>query len=120
MTDRCTDPTCAEHWSDDGHGNVIRRLPPGSTITFTPIGPDGSAGEPQTFPPSTSTFRAGDDGRIIPLGTRDEVWVVSSDYWGQDGITIEGIFATEEAARKHVTEATFKLDYNVDRWDVLT
>ena len=63
MPDRCTDPTCQEHWPD-------------------------------------------------------VCWVVSYDHWGQDGITIVAVCATEEAARKVVADEVTKLDYKIERWDV--
>lgn len=48
----------------------------------------------------------------------DEVWLVTWDHWGADGTSIEGVFATEEAAKSYAAEAIFKLDYTIERWDV--
>jgi hypothetical protein len=49
----------------------------------------------------------------------DAVWVVSYDHWGQDGITIEAICATEQAARDYVANSVFKsLGFKIERWDI--
>lgn len=47
-----------------------------------------------------------------------EVWVVSYDHWGQDGITIVAVCATEQSAKDIVAAEVFKLDYEIERWDV--
>jgi hypothetical protein len=57
-----------------------------------------------------------DDPVSDPL---DAVWVVSYDHLGESGITIEGIFATEQAAGDYVTGSVFKtLGFKIERWDV--
>lgn len=45
-------------------------------------------------------------------------WVVSFDHWGESGSTVIAVCATEEAARKVSAEQVFKLDYQIERWDI--
>lgn len=46
-------------------------------------------------------------------------WVVSWDHWGESGVTVEGVFATEQAAQDFVANSNYRdVTYDIERWDV--